>query len=277
MIRWYADNSETKSTLDTAIPDIQLFGGIAANESACSELRAIMKEVKLTYGKAPEFPLKWCFKDLKNDYLESRRPKLYAKLLQESPAWRTEIFNRLSNVEFTIIVSVIFSYGSSRSTLLDTKEKVTRFGFSNALQRVGLFVKGLSQGPAEVILDWPDKSRKTLFDLEYRSAYHKGISAGYGRGYDCGPLKDLAFSDSVLFTSMNQCLQISDMVVGATRELVEEALGRKQSSLGVRLLKLIRGRIHGAPNSVVGWGIAISPTQGSFFKKVRDKVNELYA
>lgn len=278
MIRWYADNSETKSTPEIAIPDIQLFGGIAANESTCAELGSVMKSVKLSYSRTPDFPLKWCFKDLEKNFRESRRAKLYTKLLQDWSAWRTEIFNRISQIDFKILVSVIFSYGSSRSTLLDTKEDVTRFGFSNALQRVGLFVKKLCSGPAEVILDWPDKNKKTLFDLEYKSAYQKGISAVYGYGYKCGSLKDLAFSDSVLFTSMNQCslLQISDLIVGATRELVEEALGRRRSSLGTRLLKMVRGRFDGAPGSVVGWGIAISPTQGDFFMKVRDKVNELY-
>ena len=279
MIRWYADNSETKSAPHIAIPDIQLFGGIAANEASCAELSSTIKSIKSSYRKIPDFPLKWCFKDLERDYRESRLTKLYAKLLQEWPAWRTEIFNRISKIELKIFVSVISSYGSCRSTLLDTKEDVTRFGFSNALQRVGLFVKRASSGPAEVILDWPDKSNKSLFDHEYKSAFQKGSSAFYGSGYKCGPLKDLGFSDSVLFTSMNQCclLQISDMIVGACRELVEEALGRRCNSLGTRLLRIVRDKIDGAPGSAVGWGIAISPTQGGFYEKIRDKVHELYA
>jgi hypothetical protein len=278
MVRWYADNSETKSNHEIAIPDIQLFGGIAANESVCAELVSVMKRVKTAYRRTPDFPLKWCFKDLEKDFRENRLTRSYTKLLRNWSEWRTEIFNHISQIDFRIFVSVIFSYGRSRSTLLDTKEAVTRFGFANALQRFGLFIKRLDLKPAEVILDWPDKSRKNLFDLEYKSAFQKGCSAVYGTGYRCGPLKNLGFSDSVLFTSMNQCclLQISDMIVGACRELVEEALGRRHNSLGTRLLRLVRGRIDGAPGSAVGWGIAISPTGGDFFVKVRNKVNELF-
>ena len=72
MIRWYADNSETKSAPHIAIPDIQLFGGIAADEDACSELSSTIKKIKSTYRKIPDFPLKWCFKDLEKEY--EKRP-----------------------------------------------------------------------------------------------------------------------------------------------------------------------------------------------------------
>lgn len=279
MIRWYADNSETRSTANATIPDIQIFGGIAVTEEARSKLLSVVKSAKSTYRRIADFPIKWCFRDLEEYYKENKLQKLYAKLLQDSRTWRTNIFRLISSVDFGIIISIIASYGSSRKTLLETKENVTRFGFSNAMQRVGLFVRDLSLGSsAEVILDWPNKGRRDLFDLEYKSAFHKGISAIDGNDYICGPLKNLGFSDSVLFTGMNQCslLQISDLIVGATRELVEEALGGRRESFGVSLLKIIRDRFHGAPDNVVGRGISISPRQGEFFGKVKDKIGGLY-
>jgi len=278
MIRWYADNSEARSSAGIPVPDIYLFGGIAVNEQAGKELCSMIKRIKSTYRRAADFPIKWCFKDLEKDYRANRLTKLYSRLLQDSRTWRREIFSGIASIELSILISIIFSYGRCRETLLETKENVTRFGFSNALQRVGLYIKDLASESAEVILDWPDKNKRSLFDLEYRSAYQKGISAVYGSGYISGPLKSLDFSDSVLFTGTDQCslLQISDLIVGATRELVEEALGQRRNSLGASLLKLIRGRFCGAPSMVIGRGLSISPRQGDFYSRVKGKVYELY-
>jgi hypothetical protein len=278
MIRWYADNSELRDTRGTEIPNVLLFGGLVAGDEARTELCSILKSIKSAYRRKADFPIKWCFKDLKKRFVDHRLLRLYSRLLEDSFNWRTTIFRQLSSVNFKIIASIITCYGSSRPTLLRTKEDVARFGFSNALQRLGLFVQDTNPGAVEAILDWPNKGKRSPFDIEYWSAYHKGTTAIYHNNYSCGPLKDLGFSESALFTSTDECslLQLSDLILGATKEMVEEALGGRQESLGVSLLRSIRDRFHGAPDTVVGRGISISPRQGEFFEKVKDKINGLF-
>jgi hypothetical protein len=274
MIRWYADNSELRGIWGAEIPDILLFGGIVADDGARNEICAVMKEIKSAYHENPTFPLKWNFKDLERHYRDLELDSLYSRLLRASRAWRSEFFNRLSRIDFKIIISTIISYGSSRETLLRTREQVSRFAFIMALQRVGLCVRNRGIGPTEIVLDWPAGGQKNLFDLEYRSAHQKGTTADYAQGYDCGPLMNLGFGESALFASTNECsiLQASDLIVGATRETIEEALGKREDSLGASLLSLIKEKFDGAPDHILGWGLPISPRQGEFFEKVRNRI-----
>jgi hypothetical protein len=277
MLRWYADNSELRGIWGAEIPDILLFGGIVIDEEARNEICSAMMEVKSSYQENLAFPLKWNFRDLEQHYLELGLHALYTRLLEDSRAWRSEIFRRISALDFKIIVSMIISYGISRETLIRTRDEVTRFAFIMALQRVGLCIRSQGGGPAEVVLDWPAEGQRNLFNLEYKSAHQNGTSADYNQGYTCGPLKNLGFGESALFTSTNECsvLQLSDLIVGATREMIEEALGKKENSLGVSLLTKIKGKFDGGPDNILGWGLAISPRQGEFFEKVRDKINAL--
>lgn len=279
MIRWYADNSELRGIWGAEIPDILLFGGIIVNEVTRNDICSMMMEVKSSYHENSAFPLKWNFRDLERQYHELGLGTLYARLLGDSRAWRSEIFSRLASMDFKIIVSMIISYGTSRETLTRTRDQVTRFSFLMALQRVGLYIRNQGTGPAEIVLDWPAEGKRYLFDLEYHCARQNGTTADYDQGYACGPLSNLGFGESALFTSTNECsiLQISDLIVGATRELVEEALGRKENSLGVALLNRIKDKFEGAPNNVIGRGLSISPRQGGFFDRVRDKIASLYS
>jgi len=277
MIRWYADNSELRGIWGAEIPDILLFGGIVADEGARNEICSVMKEIKSAYHENSTFPLKWNFRDLERYYHDIELDSLYSKLLEASRAWRLELFNRLSRIDFKIIVSTIISYGSSRETLLRTREQVIRFAFIMALQRVGLCVRNRGGGPTEIVLDWPAEGQRNLFDIEYKSAHQNGTTADYAQDYDCGPLMNLGFGESAFFTSTIECslLQVSDLIVGATREMIEEALGKKENSLGASLLSLIKEKFDGAPDHILGWGLAISPRQGEFFEKVRDKISAL--
>jgi len=278
MIRWYADNSELRGIWGAEIPDILLFGGIILDETATAEICAMMSDVKSGLHGNPTLPFKWNFRDLEKHYHELGFGSVFTTLLESSRTWRSEIFSRLSAIDFKIIVSMILSYGTKRETLIRTRDQVTRFVFLMALQRVGLCVSSQSASSAEIVLDWPAEGKRSLFDLEYRCAHQNGSSAEFEQGYTCGPLKNIGFGESALFTSTDECsvLQVCDLIVGATRELVEEALGRKENSLGVALLTQIRDKFEGAPDNVVGRGVAISPRQGGLYERVRKKIANLY-
>jgi hypothetical protein len=277
-MRWYADNSELRGIWGAKIPDILLFGGIVVDNRSERELTAVVSDVKSAYRKAADFPLKWCFRDLKSTFRKRRLERLYIRLLQDSLTWREKIFSRIASIDFTVIIAAINCYGRDRATLLRTKSQVTRFAFVMGLQRYGLLVKDHNSGPAEVVLDWPAEGQRGLFDTEYWSALREGESAEYANKYKSGALIKLGFRDSVFFSSTIDCslLQLSDLIVGATRDLVEEALEKKRDSIGASYLRLIKDRFRGAPNRVVGRGIALHPQTGEFFQKVSDKILSLY-
>jgi hypothetical protein len=278
VVRWYGDNSELKGIWEAELPDILLFGGIIISEAARNELCSIIEDIKSSYKTEADFPIKWNFRGLEKYYQDHQIIDLYKVLLKNSNKWRSDIFQGASNIDFKITVSLIKCHGKDREILLNTKEAVTKYSFSNALMRVGLFIRELNPDGAELVLDWPSEGQRDLFIEEYKSAYQSGVTCDGEVGYYSGPLKSLGFSDSPLFACMTECslLQFSDLIVGATREMVEIALGKKESSLGFNLLKKVSYQLLGAPTEVVGRGIIISPTEGEFYDMVRDIINDLY-
>jgi len=267
MLRWIADNSELRGIWEAEIPDIFFFGGFLADESMTTALCSVIEGVKSRYRGRADFPFKWNFLGLEKYYSQYGLEDLFARLKDESMEWRSEIFRLAAKVEFTIIMSIIKSHSTKREILKKTKEPVTRFVFSNALMRVGLYAKEISAGSTELLLDWPGEGQRGLFDDEYKNALYRGATSA-GKNYYCGPLKALGFSYSPLYSNMQECplLQFSDLLVGALREAVEVALGKKDESLGLDLIRLLKDKFRGAPDSIIGRGISIAPTSGDFHK-----------
>lgn len=278
MIRWYADNSELYGIWGSTVPDIFLLGGICANNTALDHLSSIMKEVKAKYDSEIEFPLKWNFRDLNKYYQRQNLETLYERLLNSSRDWRTQIFRKVADVDFTIILSIIHGYSTNRDVLVRTKTDLSRFVFSNALMRVGLHVKEFEPQQVEVVMDWPPGGKRQYFDEEYKSAYSRGETCNQQQGYFCGPLKSLKFIDSLLYTNMTECalLQLSDLIVGAARDTVNYSLGRTKGYFGLNRLKELKDRIRGAPSQVIGKGISIAPPRGELFEKMGKTVAKIY-
>lgn len=279
MIRWYADNSELSGIWDAKIPDILLFGGICVSNDSRHQLESIIANVKTRYDENCDFPLKWNFRDLRDYYINQGRGNLYNKLLPASKQWRTQLFREISAVDFSIVVSLILGYGKDRNVLRRTKDSLTRFVFSNALMRVGLHVSEFKSVRAEVILDWPSEGKRYLFDEEYKSAYTSGITCDRQVNYDSGPLKKLRFSDSPFFANMNDCalLQLSDLIIGSVRDLVNYSLRRTKGYFGLNRVHEIKDKFRGAPNRIIGRGISIAPPQGDLYEKVSRTIQNLFA
>lgn len=278
-IKWYADFSELIKDKNINIPNVIIFGGIIVNDNSEHQLCSVISTIKSQY-KAANFPLKWCFEDLKRYYQSNNELRLYNKLNKEKNNWRNRIFKELKKIDFKFIISIIKCRAKSRKSLKKTKEKVIRFAFVMALQKYGFYVKNNHMKDAEVILDWPPGNKKQIFEIEYRNAFYEGDSAHYKQRYDCGALKELGFNDSVLFSSTNECsmLQISDLIVGAFRDLLVEALNNKSNLPGVNLLKKIKDKLYGAPKNL-NYGISI-PANGnsdqSFSNPIWKKIKEVF-
>ncbi|MEX0959105.1 MAG: hypothetical protein WDZ63_07445 [Burkholderiales bacterium] len=255
---WYADNSELNGIREAEIPDILLFGGVAVAPHAEASLRQAIECVKGKYGH-PRAPVKWNFKDLRALYEKQNQTDLFEQLKGTSKQWREEIFRAVNELDFTIIVACVESYSIKRENIKDNKCALTQYVFSNGLMRLALHAQERKPDRVQVILDWPDKGDSKPFESEYASAFLKGRTADGSVPYYSGPLSSLGFLDSATFTNMhhNTILQFADLVVGATRELIECAYEKKGGAFGVDTLKLVSRHFRGAPNLIYGRGISV--------------------
>lgn len=277
-IRWYADNSYIHGIWGAEIEDILMFGGISLERDSEQAISAIMENVKKPYKREADFPVKWNIRDLKEYYENKGLDELYPVLLAESKEWRSYIFKEAADIEFTIIIALIKAYSQKRETIIETKKRLTRYVFSDALMRLGHHVKEVNASAVELVLDWPESNQpRQIFDEEYQSALIYGVTCEK-QEYHCGLLKELGFSDSVYFTSMKTCpvLQFCDLVVGATREFIDLALEKDKETFGFDLLRGLNMKFRGAPENVIGRGLIIAPTTGEFIEKIRDYVPKLY-
>ena len=274
-MRWYADNSELNGIKGAEIPDILIFGGVAVPPDDEKPLRAAIESVKSKFGLA-RAPIKWNFKDLKAVYKNQGEKDLYEKLLASSQEWRSEIFSTVSNHNFCIIVACVEAHSIKRNVITNVKDDITRFVFNNGLMRFAIHVEETRPLRAEVILDWPDKGQSKPFDVEYDSAYKKGVTCD-GIRYHSGQLEQLGFLDSSVYTNMkySTLLQFADLVVGATREFVECALGKKKHGFGVDMLRLVRGCFRGYPQHIVGRGISVASNNPGFKVGITNAVQKL--
>lgn len=125
---------------------------------------------------------------------------------------------------------------------------------------------------AQVVLDWPDKGESEPFALEYQAAYTRGKTADGSVNYFCGPLNSLGFLDSVMYTTMTDCtlLQVADLLVGATRELVDCALEKRSDSFGLDMARLVKEKYYGFPSNIFGRGINVPSGNIRFRTSIRD-------
>jgi hypothetical protein len=271
-VKWFADNSELNGIKDAEIPDILMFGGIAVPAGLEHELRSKIEGIKQQYGH-PRAPIKWNMRDLKGLYKKQGQEEMQKRLQETSREWRLEIFNALAESDVTLIVSCIEAYSGDRQKIKETKEQLTGHSFSNALMRFGLHVQSSRPDHAQVILDWPDRSESKPFDAEYSSAFNRGVTAAGNVEYRCGRLSELRFLDSATYANMyhSTLLQAADLVVGATREVIECCLGKKESGQGVDCARIVRDKYRGAPNTL-GYGISVSSGNVGFRNAVKESL-----
>ena len=262
-IRWYADNSYIHGIWGAEIEDILIFGGIAMERDAEQAISAVMENMKKPYKQEADFPVKWNIRDLKEYYEKKGLAELYKVLLAESKEWRSQVFEAAAEIEFTIIIAIIKAYSQKRETIIETKERLTRYVFSDALMRVGHHAKEINADAVELFLDWPEANQpRNIFDEEYQSALIYGVTCEK-QEYHCGVLKELGFSDSVL-------------IVGTTKELVNLALEKVKDTFGFECIRKLNMKFRGAPGDVVGRGLIIAPTSGEFIDKVKQFMPKLY-
>lgn len=273
-MEWYGDNSELMGKRGAAIPEVLIYGGIAISAADSIRMAESLQAVKAKYGD-PRCPVKWNFKDLEKVYKRHNQLAMYSSLLASSSDWRREIVEESTKTNYTIIISCLEGYSLRRKILKLRKTTLSGYVFANCMMRLALHAQEHKATVVTVVSDWPDKGDSLPFDAEYASALSSGVSRD-GVGYHAGPLSKLGFRDSVLYTNMNHCtlLQLADFVVGATvvgatREFIEYAIGKRTAGLGVDLIRSARHRFRGYPRRINGWGINIASDESEFRKDLR--------
>ena len=275
-MKWFADNSELHGLRSDKVPDILLFGGVIVSAMAEAELCRRLEGIKHDYGHS-RAPVKWNFKDLKKLYEKKGCPDLYQRLLADSKVWRRKMFDSVKDIEFTVVVTVVEAFSKDRKKIKEKKKDLSGIVFSNGLMRFAMHVKYERPQSAQIILDWPDKNESEPFDREYATAYSKGETVG-GTEYYSGPLSSLNFVDSALFTNMHHstALQFADLVVGATREVVECCIGKREEGFGVDMARLIKHRYGGAPGEIHKRGINVSSGNRQLANQIEEGLGRLF-
>lgn len=271
-LRWHADNSEMVGWRSAPIQDVFLFGGIIVPQDREASIRQSMEDIKAKYGPR-RAPLKWNFKDLKDLYKREGAETLHRKLLESSKEWRTELIRLVVQSQLTLVLAVIEAYSLERKIIKLRKQSIAQYAFSNALQRVALHSKQSGASACEVVLDWPDKGDPQPFCHEYASAFNDATTTE-GHPYHSGPLAELGFSDTPMFQNMENSnfLQLADLTVGAVREYIEYALGKRKDGLGVDLTREMKGLFYGAPKNICGWGLVVAGAS-EFRRKIKGRVD----
>jgi hypothetical protein len=274
-MRWYADNSEMTGTRGAKIPDILLFGGIVVSAEIEEPLRRAIEEYKRVHFGNSRVPLKWNFKDLKDVYEKKGAIELYTTMLGNANTWREELLQLALGFDFRIVIACLESHSMERLIIKARKSDLARYVFANGLMRVALHAASTEPDTVAVMLDWPDKADPKPYDEEYSSAYRRGRTADGKITYHAGPLKDLNFSDSVFYVNMNHSaiLQVSDVVLGATRELVDVALEGRQAGLGTQLCVSMKERYVGYPGNICRYGINIASNNAATRARVRAHIS----
>jgi hypothetical protein len=267
-MRWYADNSELNGIWNAKIPDVLMFGGIAIEDSSARKLIRKIRAVKKQYSEFGAFPIKWNFMDVQRWFDKRNASATFAELKRRSREWRRSIIEASLDIDFTIVVACVKHHSVRHQVIRRTRTAVAQFAFADALQRVGLLAKEIKPSGFTVVLDWPDAGKADVYADEYRSALWKGACHQSGNVfYHCGALHKLGFEEQLLFTHMADCplLQFSDLVMGAAREFVDYALGKKRRDcLGVEMTEKLIPKFRGYPRRIVGRGISVASSDAKF-------------
>jgi hypothetical protein len=267
-VRWYADNSELNGIWNAKIPDILMFGGIAIEESDARKLVRKIRTIKREYSQFGGFPIKWNFMDLQRWFDKHKASATFAELKRRSKEWRQSIIDASTDIKFTVVVACVKHHSFQRQVISRTRTRVAQFAFADALQRVGLLAKEFRPTNVTVVLGWPDAGKADVYADEYRSALWNG-TCHHSRNvwYHCGPLHKLGFEEQLLFTQMADCplLQFSDLVIGAVREFVDYALGKKRrESFGFQMTEKLIPKFRGYPGRIIGRGISVASSEARF-------------
>lgn len=259
MHTFYADDTYLKTSKEDPLPKIHIFGGVLASHTAELEIIKVIKTVKAGYTHE-NMPFKWNFRDssIKSVYEKHDRLNEFTTMVTESRTWRLSIAEALKDIPFKIIVSCIEAYSDDKQKIKGAKDSLLTYLFENLLMRIGLEAKG-SSDTWQCVLDWPPDGNPKPFDSAYYRLHHNGLDSTGNKIY-AGPLSALGFSPSLYYTRCNHSplLQLSDLIVGATKDHIEANLQGRASCVGSEFINALLSRFRERNGVIDGYGVVAS-------------------
>lgn len=260
----YADDTYAKASQEDQPRRIHIFGGVVVRRDAEASIINEIKAVKSQYTH-PNMPVKWNYKDpsIKKKYTEFDREADYMKMLSASREWRLDIFRRINQFDYTIVLSCIEAFSDNKEVIQQVKNELNTYCFENVLMRVGLDAKEIG-GFWQCVLDWPPDNDTKPFDRGYYQLFHFG-KASSPKPAICGPLEGLGFSHSLHFTRSNHSpmMQLADLVLGATRDHIECMIQGRDSSVGSEAVDLFYDHYRNLNGEVPRFGVIASTSNAS--------------
>lgn len=252
----YADDTYAKASKEDGPRRIHLFGGVIVSRSSEEKIIKEIREVKHQYTH-PNMPVKWNFKDtaIRKKYEEFGRKDEYTKMLDASREWRLEMFRRINNLDYKIIMSCIEASSEKIKVINQVKNELNTYCFENVLMRVGMDAKERRDN-WQCVLDWPPDNDTKPFDRGYYQLFHFG-QASSPKPAICGPLEALGFSHSLHFTRANHSplMQLADLVLGATRDHIECQIQGRDSSVGSEAVNIFYDHYRNLKGNVPRYGV----------------------
>jgi hypothetical protein len=268
---FYADDTYAKSSTADEPQAIHLFGGIVVSRDCEEAMIESIREVKKKYTH-PNMPVKWNFKDnsIKKKYEEFGKVEDYKEMLSHSRDWRLEVFQRINEFNYTVVVSCIEAFSKDATTIQKIKNDLNTYCFENVLMRVGLDAKEIG-GHWQCVLDWPPENNSKPFDSGYYQLFHTG-KASSPKPAICGPLEKLGFSHSLHFTRTNHSplMQLADLVLGATRDHIECRMQGRESSVGTEAVNIFYDHFRNQNGEVPRYGVIPSTGNQSLSRRVAE-------
>jgi hypothetical protein len=270
-VQLICDAAELSGIWGAAIPDIIVITGFTLPSDDVRALVQKTRYIKKHLAGDSLAPVKWNMKDVVRACKLHGLSHLRGQLVQKSDHIRAELLKVLCKLDAKIFVSVILAYSNRKQVLGRTKQDLVGFSFGNLLMRVGLsLAEAKTHKKVQVLLDWPEGSRRDPFIHEYHSAWKHGKSYGSAAKYKCGALSAIGFDSAPVFgvTDLDERLQIADLVTGAARVFINFCLGKvSQDDFGMRAFTTVCANLdRSAAGHPFGRGLTVSPTNSQFSK-----------
>lgn len=274
MHKFYCDDSAFKKNQNSENRPVFLYGGILISREDEIELSNRMKIVKKEYT-SEDMPFKYNIKDVEEVYQRFDKINDFKSIKSNSLKWRTALIQESLQFDYGIFISCIENFQAEKKEQKEIRSDLSAFLFSNTLMRVGLFSKEKGLDYVQVILDWPTAADPKPFDKEYYSGYNKGSNSN-GLKYYSGPLKNLNFDQTLYYARCNHSnmLQLTDIIMGATRDWMEKGLQKLTPSVGQGLSKQFFHKFYHYPQ-VWKHGINISSKNGMLNLQISTLITEM--
>lgn len=243
------DDTDASIYSHTRTPDANLLAGIIIPESEEVSLIQIIEGVKSKYGLKGR-PIKYNNRGTIRDYYlkNIKRPDLYDALTFNQSALKSEIIKMASGINFHVVISWNLCSCVPENYAKEKSQNITS-SFLDILNASIKYLPRYKNEKFEIILDRFHPKQQPIIEDTLANWKEPQLETG---------LKEAFFSFHSGVTLQNELLQLTDLIAGTFKDLIQDCLKDKpfRSSNYVHLTP----KLAGFPNKIAGTGL-IGPPQ----------------